>query len=175
MKLMLEVTYQEVARRLLMKQTEDDISQQMGISLRALQGIMTRAEFKSIFHTLQAKIYKPVDDQLVQQTRNLKDEIDKACYDSFDRLMILLKNSSSEAIAKDVAQDMLDRGGYGKKVEDNRTVINIGALEASVLVEALKKEELGAKLMGDRHPTELTRGVDEHAKQRLLASESTDL
>jgi hypothetical protein len=89
--------------------------------------------------------------------------------------MKLLKLSNSEAIIKDVAQDMLDRGGYGKKVEDSRTVINIGTLEAAVLVEALRKEDEGAKLMGNRTTGDLTRAVGEHAKERRDASDAADI
>jgi len=173
-KLLLEVTYQEVARRLLLKQSEDDICQQTGISLPALHGIMNRKDFQFLFRDLQTKLYKPIDDHLAEGTRNLRDEIEKASFDSFDRLMLLLKNSSSEAIAKDVAQDMLDRAGYGKKVDDNKTVINIGTLEASVLVEALKKEDEGAKRLGLKPALELTKTVGEHATERRNASETAD-
>lgn len=172
-KLLLEVTYQEVARRLLLKQSEEDIGQAMGISQAALRGILARNDFKDIFRTLQQKMYDPIDAQLVQQGRNLKDEIEQACFDSFDRLMLLLKNSSSEAIAKDVAQDMLDRGGFGKKHEETRTVINIGALEASVLVEALRKEDEGRKRLDGRSILQLTKPVDEHATDRRNESDRT--
>lgn len=172
-KLMLEVTYQEVARRLLLKQSEDDISQQMGISMTALHGIMNRKDFQFLFHDLQTKLYKPIDERLSQETRNLRDEIEKAAFDSFDKLLLLLKNSSSEAIAKDVAQDMLDRAGYGKQAEA-KTVINIGALEASVLVEALKKEEQGAKRLGLKTSMELTKAVGDHAEERRNAREAAD-
>jgi len=174
-RLILEVTYQEVARRLLMKQSEDAICQGTGLSLSALHGIMSRGEFKQLFHTLQTKMYKPIDEHLDQHTRNLKNEIEEACFDSFDRLMKLLKLSNSEAIIKDVAQDMLDRGGYGRKVEDNRPVINIGVLEAAVLVEALQKEDAGARLMGTRTTGDLTRAVGEHAKERRDASDAADI
>lgn len=173
-RLSLEVVYHEVARRLLLKQTEDAICQEMGFSRPALLGIMNRDDFKHIFYDLQSKTYAPIDQQLQLQSRNLRDEIQQACFESYDRLMSLLKTSASESIVKDVAQDMLDRGGYGKKVEDNRTVINIGVLEASILTEALKKEDEGRKLLGEKTALQLTKPVDEHANDRRNASESAD-
>ena len=173
-RLTLEVVYHEVARRLLLKQTEDAICQDMGITRPALLGVMNRGDFKQIFYDLQAKSYAPIDQQLQLQTRNLRDEIQQAGFESYDRLMALLRTSASETIVKDVAQDMLDRGGYGKKVEDNRTVINIGVLEACAITEALKKEEEGKKLLGEKTTLQLTKPVDEHAKDRRDASETAD-
>lgn len=173
-KLLLEVTYQEVARRLLLKQPEEAIAQGMGISIPALKGILSRQDFKQIFHDLQSKMYSTVDAHLLSQGRNIRDEIEQAAGASFDRLMALLKESSSESIAKDVAQDLLDRAGYGRKAEDSRTTINIGTLEAAVLVEALHKDEDGKRRLGERTVLELTKPVKEHADAIRDASEAAD-
>jgi hypothetical protein len=163
LKLTFQVTYHEIARRILLKQSEADICQQMGLSLPTLQGITRRKEFLDVFEPLRAKAFEAVDAQIEHQGRDLRDEIKLACEESFDRLMMLLRISNNDAIMKDIAQDMLDRGGYGAKVEAQAPTIVVNALDASVLMDALNKAREGKALLANKDVLALARPSQEHA------------
>ena len=172
-RLVLELTYHEIARLVLLHQTPEQICQRTGLSYTAVTGIMRRSEFKLIYEKLRTKNFEPIDDLLEKQTRDIAEEIKNSAAESFDRLMTLLRSSSSETIQRDVAQDLLDRAGHGKKAADTPPVtINIGTLEAEVLIDALKREQEARERLEGRNILDLAEPAEEHARKHNILSEA---
>jgi hypothetical protein len=148
--------YNEVARRLLLKQEVSEISQAMCIPEDALKALMRKPAFKEMLAQLQAKVYQSVDASLASDARNLREELSQAAFSSFDRLNTLLKTAASEAVVVNIAQDLLDRAGYGKtsKIIEER-VIKIDPLEAEILTAALAREKEGREHLNTRSVDEL--------------------
>jgi len=151
----------EIARRLLLKQSMEDISQAMAIELKTLQAHVRRGPFKALLDQLQSKLYRPTDQALADKGRNLKEEINLAAIKSFDRLTQLLEAASSEAVVMHVAQDMLDRAGYAKKqVVETEATLRIDPIDAGILMEALATDKAARErikqnpdvLKGTPHP-----------------------
>jgi len=143
-KVVLDLTYNEVARRLLMHQTPAEISQKMALKLGTLTQMMRRPDFLVVMEKVRGKTYEGVDKQLEDDAKSVRQKIIDIQDDSFDRLEHLLKNAASEGIQMHIAQDFLDRGGHSKAPERSPQIqININPIEADVIADALHKEKQG--------------------------------
>jgi len=157
-----QLMYNEIARRLLLKQEPSAIALSMGVHEDLVKRILRKPEFHKLIDTLQGNVLQPIDTHLKSEARNLRDEIDQAAFKSFDRLQGLLDTASSEAVVKDIAQDLLDRAGYVKTQKVEQTdFLKVDPLTASILISALDKEAEGRKTLGKRVPTK-TAGNTEH-------------
>jgi hypothetical protein len=131
----------EVARRLLLKQPMEEIAQAMGIAEKTLQNHIRKPAFQTLLNTLQEQMYRPVDRTLGDKQRNLTEEISQAAFKSFDRLNALL-DAASEQTRMHVAQDILDRAGYGKKqIVQTEGTLKIDTLDAQILLQALDADK----------------------------------
>jgi len=155
----LSLTYNEIARRLLLKQEPSEIAQAMLIHEDQVKRAMLRPDFKEILQRLQDKMYSGVDRTLASDARNLREELQGAAFASFDRLVELQRTAASESVIVNISQDLLDRAGYGKttKLVEEHT-IRIDPLDAEVLTAALAREKEGRALMASK-------GLDELLKQ----------
>lgn len=148
--------YNEVARRLLLKQELGEIAQAMCIREESLKTMMLRPAFKELLAELQKTIYRPIDQGLVSDARNLREELQGAAFTSFDRLLALQKSAASEQVIMNISQDLLDRAGYAKtsKIIEERTV-RIDPLDAEVLVSALAREKEGREHLSTKSVDDL--------------------
>jgi len=143
-KVVLTLTYNEVARRLLMHQTPAEISQKMSLRLGTLTQMMRRPDFLVVMEKVRGKTYEGVDKQLKEDAKGVRQKIIDIQDDSFERLKLLMEHAASEGIQKDIAQDFLDRGGHTKAPEKAPQIqININPIEADVIADALHKEKEG--------------------------------
>jgi hypothetical protein len=145
-KVVLSLTYNEVARRLLMHQKPEQISQAMAIPIGTLTQMMRRPDFLVVMEKVREKTYEDVDKQLGEDAKGVRQKIIDIQGDSFDRLKLLMEHAASEGIQKDIAQDFLDRGGHTKAPEKAPQVqITINPIEADVIADALHREKEGRK------------------------------
>ena len=157
-KVVFNLVYNEVARRLLLKQETSEISQAMCVPETALATLIRKPAFQAVLQELQTKMYKGVDSTLASDARNLRDELQQAAFTSFDRLVALQKSAASESVVVNISQDLLDRAGYGKtsKIVEER-IVRIDTLEAEILTSALAREKEGRELLN-------AKGVDDLLK-----------
>jgi len=164
----LTLIYHEIARRLLLKQDPPLIAISMCIPEDFVKQLMRRPAFREVLAQLEQRAFDPIDTALKNQARNLRDDIDRAAANSFDRLTKLLQTTTTEGIIRDIGQDFLDRAGYGKiqKVEQTE-VLQIDPITADVLVTALKREQEGKAALGDRIPVKPSSEADHPIKRRM--------
>ena len=166
MKARLDLVYHEIARRMLLKQTDEEIAIHSGLKLASVKRMQDNPQFREILEALRNKAYAGVDRAIEGKTKSMVERLSEAADESYDRLRVLLKTSSSEQIVRDVAQDFMDRAGFGKAQPQNTTTVNIGTLEASVLMDALKREREARALQGDKDPLKLAKPITEHVEER---------
>lgn len=143
-RIMHELTFHEMARRLLLKQSAEQISQAMGIKLDIVKRTLRKKEFKKVAMDLQEATYRGLDQELKDDARDLRSEIQEAAFDSFDRLKELLHYGAGEAVVTNIAHDFLDRAGYGKQKSDAPAVnIIVNPIDADILATALDTERKG--------------------------------
>jgi len=138
----------EIARRLLAGQTVEQIAQETGYEVKRLQNTIRRPYFQQILADLRDEAYQVLDYDIKRRIRGLREEIAEAAVESFDRLVTLLRNTQNENLIRDIAQDFLDRAGYGKtsKVEVEET-FKLAQEDVEQIREALLKEkEAGERL-----------------------------
>jgi hypothetical protein len=166
MKARLELVYHELARRMLLRQTDDEIGQHMGLKTQSVKRIQDNPQFREVLESLRDKSYQGLDRSIENKAKSMIERITEAADESYDRLRVLLKTSSSEQIVRDVAQDFMDRAGYGKATPTNQTTVNIGSLEASVLMDALRREREARELQDGKDPKNLAKPITEHVESR---------
>lgn len=143
-KVVLSLTYNEVARRLIMHQTPEEIAQAMALQVGTLKAMMRRPDFIETLEKVRGKAYEGVDKTIESDARNIRQDIIDAAAPSFDRLKMLLDHAASEGVQMHVAQDFLDRAGHGKAPEKEPQIqITINPIEADVIATALEKEKAG--------------------------------
>jgi hypothetical protein len=155
-KVVFNVIYHEIARRLLMKQEVSEIAQATLIPEDRLMALMRRPAFKELLEKLTAKKYEGIDQTINSDARNLREELNEAAFASFDRLVQLQRCAASESLVANISQDILDRAGFGKqtKVEETR-IFKIDSLDAEILAGALEKERVGREHMQTKNVDEL--------------------
>jgi len=144
----LTVIYHELARRVLMHQTPEEMAQGTRIPLETLKVMLRRDDFKRILEEVRDKTFEGVDKQLESTARNIQQEIrEKAAPKAYDKLMHLLDNAVAEGIQMRVSQDLLDRAGIAARqpAEGAKIQVIVGPVEADVIMTSLKKEEEGRK------------------------------
>lgn len=143
----LTVIYHELARRVLMKQSPEEMAQATRIPPVTLRQMLRRPDFKAVLEEVRDKTYLGVDKQLESDARNIQQEIrENAAPKAYDKLMHLLDNAASEGVQMKISQDLLDRAGIGEARDTgSKTIFNIGPVEAGVIMTSLKKEESGRK------------------------------
>jgi len=140
----LDLTYNEIARRLLLHQQPEEIAQAMNLNLSTLKQALRRPDFRKVLQELKDKTYEGVDKAIESDVRNIRQEIVDMAGPSLNRLKTLLEHAASEGIQKDVAQDFLDRAGYSKAPETKPAIqVIISPIEADVIATALQKEKEG--------------------------------
>ena len=155
------IIHHELARRMLMKQDVQEISQQTGMKVEVIERALRKPEFLALMQELQDKIYETTDRELTSDARDIQHEIKDLAGESLDKLTALMRASVNEGIMKDIAQDFLDRAGHTKKPEATTTnIVNINPIEASIINIALKREEEGRKLLQGK-TIELAKSVEE--------------
>lgn len=170
-KVELELIYHEMARRLLLKQSLPEVAQGMKLPLPRVQELTRREDFKEVLEALRDDTYSDTDKHLKETARNLREEIRRAAEDSFDTLQELLYAAKGEGTKVKIAQDMLDRAGYGAEEDRPQVHIAINTTDARVLTETIRAEqEAQQRLKGVErlitrasdfaHPTDLKRGTN---------------
>jgi len=145
-KVVLDLTYNEVARRLIMHQTPEAIAQGMALPVGTVKHMLRRPDFLVVMEKVRSKTYEGLDTELKEDAKSVRQKILDVQDDSFDRLKTLMEHAASEGIQKDIAQDFLDRGGnVGAHEKTPQVTININPIEADVIATALHKENEGRK------------------------------
>lgn len=143
-KVVLTLTYNEVARRLIMHQKPEQIAQGMALPLGTVKQMLRRPDFIVVLERVREKTYEGVDKLMSDDAKGVRQKIVDIQDASFDRLKDLMEHAASEGIQKDIAQDFLDRGGHTKAPEKSPQIqININPIEADVIATALHKEKAG--------------------------------
>ena len=152
--LVLELTYHEVARRLLLKQQPREIAEAMHMRIEALNTMLKRREFRCVFDALSARAHEPLDQAIDQRSRNIRREIEDHAAFAFDKLKDLLSGAHSEVVQKDIAQDFLDRAGFAAAAPTQPQIqVVINPLEAEVIASALDRERQGRERLEQQHVT----------------------
>jgi len=174
-KVVLSLTYNEVARRLIMHQTPEQIAQATAINLSTLKQMLRRPDFLEVLEKVRGKAYEGVDKLIEEDAKSVRQKIVDIQEDSFERLKTLMEHAASEGIQKDIAQDFLDRGGHGRAPEKAPQVnIIINPIEADVIATALHKEKEGRERL-EKLEIKLARPPKELKHPALEPSdESTD-
>lgn len=172
----LSITYHEIARRLLLKQETSLIAQAMCIPEETIKTVMRRPSFTAYLSELETRLFQTTDQGIADKSRNLREELEAAAYKSFDKLKDLLEMASTESLQANIAQDLMDRAGYGRtqKVETEQ-VIHIDPITADVLLSSIRKEKEARATLGGKEP-ELVKSPAEldhpvTAQARLLAEQ----
>lgn len=174
-KVTLSLTYHEVAHRLLLSQTEEQIAQAMSLEVTAVQGILNRKDFKPVLDELRDKAYAPMDRQIESKKRNIQLEIEDHAGESFDRLVTLMGDTKSDGIAKDIAQDFLNRAGIGKQAgKAPLMTVNINPIHAKVITGALALEQEGESLLRLRGLVKRADEIDHPVLKREEAADSPE-
>ena len=145
-KISLDLIYHEVARRYLLHQSPEKISEVTGIAKGTLQAMSRRPAFVAIMNDLKEKAFAGVDVSIASEKRNMRAEIQQAAEDSFDELQKLLKAAAAETTVVKIGQDFMDRAGgdFVKKPEEvQQPIFNINVVDAEVLTDALERERKG--------------------------------
>lgn len=170
MKARLELVYHEMARRMLLRQTDEEIAQHMGLKHQSVKRIQENPQFREVLESLRDKAYQGLDRAIENKAKSMVERISEAADESYTRLLVLLKTSQSEQVVRDVAQDFMDRAGFGKAQPTNQTTVNIGSLEASVLMDALRREREARELQTGKDPKGLAKPILEHVEDRKANS-----
>lgn len=139
----LELTYHEIARRRLLKQSRENIAQATGLRLNTLQAVERRPAYRRILDKLRDKTYTGLDNALIGEKRNLRQEIQDVAEDSFDVLKDLLHTAAGEGVRVNIGQDFMDRAGYHKAPAVPVVAIQVNRTDAEVITEALDRERKG--------------------------------
>lgn len=176
-RVLVDLMYGEIARRLMLHQDVEQISQSMSLELGTVKAILSRPDFKEKMRELEGKAYEGLDQTLKDDARNIRKQIADAAQESFDRLKLLLANAAAEGIQMKVAQDLLDRAGFGRPQETApRQVFIINPIDADVITTALRKEAEGIQRLEGIHkillktPETLEHPMKEHDKERSLGA-----
>jgi len=160
-KISLDLVYHEVARRYLLHQSPEKISEATGIQRGTLQAMSRRPAFIAIMNDLKEKAFAGVDVSIASEKRNMRAEIQQAAEDSFDELQKLLKAAAAETTVVKIGQDFMDRAGgdFVKKPEEVKLPpININIVDAEVLTDALEREKKGRERLMELDSIELVKG-----------------
>ena len=145
-KVVLTLTYHEIARRLLMHQKPEQIAQGMALPVGTVKQTLRRPDFLVVMEKVRTETYEGLDTELKNDAKNVRQKILDVQDASFERLKTLMDHAASEGIQKDIAQDFLDRGGnVGAHEKTPQVTININPIEADVIATALHKENEGRK------------------------------
>lgn len=156
------IIHHELARRMLMKQDVQEISQQTGMQVDVIERALRKPEFLALMQELQDKIYETTDRELTSDARDIQHEIKDLAGESLDGLKRLMRNSVNEGIVTNISQDFLDRAGHTKRPElTSQTIVNINPIEASIINIALKREEEGRKLLEGKQVIELAKSSED--------------
>jgi len=147
----LSITYHEIARRLLLKQDTALIAQSMCLPEESIKRIMRRPSFTDYLKQLEDKAYGQVDQRVADRARNMKEELEAASWEAFDKLKALLSYASAEALQVNIAQDLMDRAGHGRTQKvSSEVAFNVDSITADVLLTSLRKEEAARKALEER-------------------------
>jgi len=159
-KISLDLIYHEVARRYLLHQSPEKISEVTGIAKGTLQAMSRRPAFVAIMNDLKEKAFAGVDVSIVSEKRNMRAEMQQAAEESFDKLTDLLKSAAAETTVVKIGQDFMGRAGgdFVKKPEEVRLPpININIVDAEVLTDALERERKGRERLMQQGTIELVK------------------
>jgi len=159
-KISLDLLYNNIARRFLLHQSPEDISDATGIKLSTLQAMTRRPAFKAIMNQVKENAFKGIDTSIVSEQRNMRVEIQEAAEDSFDLLSELLQTAAAETTKVKIGQDFMDRAGgeFTKKPEEAKLPpININIVDAEVITDALGREKKGRERLEKRQLLELAK------------------
>jgi len=159
-KISLDLLYNNIARRFLLHQSPEDISDATGIKLSTLQAMTRRPAFKAIMNQVKENAFAGIDTSIVSEKRNMRVEVIQAAEDSFDMLNELLQTAAAETTKVKIGQDFMDRAGgaFVKKAEEiEQPVININIVDAEVLTDALEREKKGRERLEKLQTIELAK------------------
>jgi len=155
----LDLIYHEVARRFLLHQSQEKITEATGIPKGTLQAMTRRPAFIAIMNELKEKAFAGIDTSIVSEKRNMRAEIQKAAEDSFDMLTDLLETAAAETTKVKIGQDFMDRAGgaFTKAAEERVPPININIVDAEVLADALQREKKGRERLEELQTFDLAK------------------
>ncbi len=144
-----DITYNEVAHRILRHQEPEQIALSMGLRVDSVKQILQKKNFKTKIALLQEKQYGTLNQELEASGRDLRKELDAQAYKAFDALTILMETAANEGVRTNIAQDFMDRAGYERKPKEApQLTVNIHPIDADVIATALKTAASGrAKLI----------------------------
>ena len=139
-----DLTYHELARRLLLHQTITQIAKDMNLATDLVLRLQQKEDFKRVYAHLRDSMYSDLDRDMKGEANSIREQIAVQAGKSMEVLTDLLASCASQTLRVNIAQDMLDRAGYSKQPQTPQQVsILINPIDASALVTALNKETEG--------------------------------
>lgn len=118
-----------------------DIAQETGLKKRQVLNIINSPVFQSQLSLRRSKIEDQVEETILKAQDDVLETLKKNTLSAVNRL-VEISGSDNEAVARQAANDILDRGGYPKTSRQENDVSQTLILEdkqAQVIAEALKE------------------------------------
>lgn len=127
--------HQEIARRLVLGQTQQQISEQLGITPAWLSRIVHDPLFKLQYNRLVAQREATMMD--------VREQLEEIAPDALDTMVKIMYNPKNPTLQFNAAKDILDRAGFGAV---QKSQVNV---QGTINHHAMNKEELKA-MIADR-------------------------
>jgi hypothetical protein len=123
--------------------TKKEIVNTLGISYRQLMNICNTPQFMTALALRRDKIEDGVEEDILRTQNDVLTEIKNATMQAVNRLIELVDDDNA-AVARQAANDILDRGGYPKvsrQENQNEQTLVVDKEQAELLALALKEIE----------------------------------
>jgi DNA-binding CsgD family transcriptional regulator len=119
------------------------IVEELGMSLRQVKNVCNTPQFQNALAMRRDIIEDRVEEDILKTQSDVLTEIKKATMSAVDRLIRLI-DDDNPAVARQAANDILDRGGYPKvsrQENQNESTLVVDSEQAALLQTALKEIE----------------------------------
>jgi adenylosuccinate synthase len=125
-----------------------EIAESLSMSLRQVANVINTPQFQHELGIRRSHIQDTVDESIIRTADEVQETLKKATIDAAKRLTTLI-NSENEVVARQAANDILDRGGFPKVTRSDTTTRQSITLDS----EAAKHiETVLAEISDDKSP-----------------------
>ena len=121
--------------------TYDDIASRVGLKKRQVANIINSPVFQSSLSLRRSKIEDSVNEEIIKTNESVLDVLKENTLAAVDKLVDLM-SSENDSVARQSANDILDRGGFPKvsrQENDTSTTLILEDDQASILALTLKE------------------------------------
>jgi len=134
--------YGEIARRMMLGQSAEEISTEMGLTKQWIYKVTQHPAFRARLQQLEKDAWAKFDEAMQRDSRDLHSRIEDAAEEAFEELLDIMRGSEDGRLRGNMAQDIMDRAGYGavKKVA-LRGMITLDPSQMELISGVLKELE----------------------------------